>query len=112
MSPILINAGTSNQSSATSSIWANTDDAKLNKKKKKIKDEVKLSQSKPEVVPVVEEKSEEEIERAREERKATGRTIAIVIFLSLMCLALYQVIQRKTTILAGVSLKHLEHVKR
>ncbi|XP_070500968.1 uncharacterized protein [Chironomus tepperi] len=49
-----------------------------------------------------EEKVEEETEIAREERKQTGRSIAIIIFLSLMCLALYHVIQRKTTILAGV----------
>ncbi|KAL7038871.1 hypothetical protein ACKWTF_009723 [Chironomus riparius] len=51
---------------------------------------------------VEEEKVEEETEIAREERKATGRSIAIIIFLSLMCLALYHVIQKKTTILAGV----------
>ncbi|KAG5682265.1 hypothetical protein PVAND_011629 [Polypedilum vanderplanki] len=49
-----------------------------------------------------EEKGEEDTEKAREERKQTGRSIAIIIFLSLMCLALYHVIQRKTTILAGV----------
>lgn len=39
----------------------------------------------------------------QEERKATGRTIAIVIFLSVMCVALYQVVQRRKTALAGVS---------
>lgn len=48
-------------------------------------------------------KTEAEIENAREERKATGRSVAIIIFLSLMSLALYHVIERKTTILAGVS---------
>lgn len=46
-------------------------------------------------------------DEAREERKATGRSVAIVIFLSLMCLALYHVVQRKTTILAGVGDKLL-----
>lgn len=45
----------------------------------------------------------EDEEDAREERKATGRSVAIVIFLALMCLALYHVIQKRTTILAGVS---------
>lgn len=48
-------------------------------------------------------KDDDNTETAREERKATGRTVAVVIFLCLMCLAIYHVIQRKTTILAGVS---------
>lgn len=47
-------------------------------------------------------KDNDDTEIAREERKATGRSVAIVIFLCLMCLAIYHVIQRKTTILAGV----------
>lgn len=47
---------------------------------------------------------------AREERKATGRSIAIGIFIALMFLALYHVIQKKTTILAGVSFFFLLHM--
>lgn len=50
-------------------------------------------------------KDEDDTEVAREERKATGRSVAILIFLCLMCLALYHVVQRKTTILAGVGFK-------
>lgn len=49
--------------------------------------------------PTAEVKDDEE---SRDKRRATGRSVAIVIFLSFMCLALYHVIQRKTTVLAGV----------
>lgn len=49
--------------------------------------------------PPAEVKDDEE---SRDKRRATGRSVAIVIFLSFMCLALYHVIQRKTTVLAGV----------
>lgn len=75
MSPILVNAGTSNLVN-TGSITP-CDHSEI--------------------------KNEEDIEDAREERKATGRSIAIIVFISLMCLALYHVIERKKTILAGVS---------
>lgn len=53
-------------------------------------------------VPSV-EAVEENTEKAREERRATGRTIAIIIFVVLMCTAIYHVIQKKTTVLTGVS---------
>lgn len=47
---------------------------------------------------------EAKVQKARDERKSTGRSIAIIIFLSLMCLALYHIFQKKTSVLAGVSL--------
>lgn len=51
---------------------------------------------------------EENTEKAREERRATGRTIAIIIFVVLMCTAIYHVIQKKTTVLTGVSLCNIK----
>lgn len=84
MSPILINSSTNNAPASSS----------FHQKK--------LSQN--DLESTLEAANEDpHTEIAREERKATGRSVAIVIFLSLMCLALYHVIQRKTTILAGVS---------
>ncbi|CRK96620.1 CLUMA_CG009880, isoform A [Clunio marinus] len=85
MSPIIINSGTSN---ITPSSKAHRKDSPNKEKNHELSDE--------------EQKLEEGTEKAREERKATGRSIAIIIFLSLMCLALYHVIKKKTTILAGV----------
>lgn len=84
MSPILVNTGTYVPPSP------------MVKQKKVGKSDVVSSFDPPQ------DEKKNEVE-AREERKATGRTIAIIIFLCLMCLALYHVIQRKTTILAGVS---------
>lgn len=83
MSPIIINSTVNN-----------------NLSKPKIK-----NKEVPEVEPTVEDegKSDENIEKAREERRATGRTIVIIIFVVLMCTALYHVIQKKTTVLTGVS---------
>lgn len=101
MSAILINPASSR---ATSELSSGLKD-KPKKIKVKEKDVDKNKDKEIKTDSLVEEspgevKNEEE---AREERKATGRSVAIVIFLSLMCLALYHVIQRKTTILAGVS---------
>jgi hypothetical protein len=68
----------------------------------KVKDKKLSSQS--DLEPSREPPGDEgDIEKAREERKANGRKISFVIFVSLMCLALYHIVQRKTTILAGVS---------
>lgn len=93
MSPIIVNAGTSSLSSHMVNTRKNP-----------------LSPEEPDLVShgetTDEQKSAADTEKAREERKATGRSIAIMIFISLMCLALYHVVQRKTTILAGVS-RHL-----
>lgn len=88
MSPILINS--------TSNVTANATafPKKLKKSPSDVESTVSLSRDSI---------KNEETEEAREERKATGRSIAIVIFLSLMCLALYHVVQRKKTVLAGVS---------
>jgi hypothetical protein len=88
MSPILINAQTSGV-----------------KPPKPVK---KSSQS--DLESTVEE--EPTVQKARDDRKATGRSIAIIIFVSLMCLALYHIFHKKTSVLAGVSLalvvEHLE----
>lgn len=69
---------------------------------------IKVSQSQSDMQSALETPQEEDRndEEAREERKATGRSVAIFIFLSLMCLALYHIVQKKTTILAGVSFKN------
>lgn len=50
-----------------------------------------------------EDKTEESTEKAREKRRATGRTITIIIFVIVMCTAIYHIIQKKTTVLTGVS---------
>lgn len=91
MSPILINTGTTNLTTTSPTVGT--------KKVKKPMSEVEPTLEQSQVIS----KSDEETEEAREERKATGRSIAIIIFLSLMCLALYHVVQRKKTVLAGVS---------
>lgn len=81
MSPIIINSTVNN----------NLSKPKMNRKNADLE------------VPSV-EAVEENTEKAREERRATGRTIAIIIFVVLMCTAIYHVIQKKTTVLTGVRL--------
>lgn len=72
---------------------------------KETKIKIVQTHSKLEAPPEPLQEENRDDEESREERKATGRSVAIFIFISLMCLALYHVIQKKTTILAGVRLQ-------
>lgn len=111
MSSILLNAGASKVNKATPSEafkkFAESQ-KKVAENPKKLAEAPKKFMETPkppepsELKPVSDQPPEDE-EDKREQRRATGRSVAIVIFLSLMCLALYHVIQKKTTILAGVS---------
>lgn len=84
MSPIIINSTTSN--------------VKMPKAAKKVVPEIEAS-----VESLQGDQKEGELtEKAREDRKATGRSVAILILICLVVLALYQTIKKKT-ILAGVS---------
>lgn len=103
MSAILINSASSSKTSKEFPSGIKEKPKKIKVKEKEV-DKIKEKDIKTESLEESPGPGEEvNDEEAREERKATGRSVAIVIFLSLMCLALYHVIQRKTTILAGVS---------
>lgn len=93
MSAVLLNSGTK--------IKINKKSAQPHVKETVIKARMQ-SQSEIKSISETSRTEERNDEEAREERRATGRSVAIVIFLSLMCLAIYHVFDRKTTILASV----------